>query len=227
MRGVDYRCAAIALLAAAGLGGVPARAQEDAATQGTVIVAPDRPPSELNPAGRAVTLTAPMMDGEAYLGDATITLGAEGSVSFSAARLLALLTPRLRPELGDTLSRHLAERGRLERADLEQVGVGIRYDPQTLEIELTIAAANGVMLGALIGTGTFLIFHNANLAIVIGMAMVINNIVAGLSGVLVPVGLERSGVDPAVSSAVFVTMMTDVMGFFSFLGLATLWGLGG
>ncbi len=93
--------------------------------------------------------------------------------------------------------------------------------------ELTIAAANGVMLGALIGTGTFLIFHNANLAIVIGMAMVINNIVAGLSGVLVPVGLERSGVDPAVSSAVFVTMMTDVMGFFSFLGLATLWGLGG
>lgn len=142
MRGVDYRCAAIALLAAAGLGGVPARAQEDAATQGTVIVAPDRPPSELNPAGRAVTLTAPMMDGEAYLGDATITLGAEGSVSFSAARLLALLTPRLRPELGDTLSRHLAERGRLERADLEQVGVGIRYDPQTLEIELTIAAAS-------------------------------------------------------------------------------------
>jgi magnesium transporter len=93
--------------------------------------------------------------------------------------------------------------------------------------ELAIATANGTMLGLLIGAGTFLIFHNVDLAIVIGLAMVINNLVAGLSGVLVPVGLERAGVDPAVSSAVFVTMMTDVMGFFSFLGLATLWGLGG
>ena len=93
--------------------------------------------------------------------------------------------------------------------------------------EFSIAIANGVMLALLIGAGTYLIFGRADLAIVIGLAMVINNLVAGLSGVLVPVGLERAGVDPAVSSAVFVTMMTDVMGFFSFLGLATLWGLGG
>ncbi|MDB5705608.1 MAG: magnesium transporter [Sphingomonas bacterium] len=93
--------------------------------------------------------------------------------------------------------------------------------------EFTIAAANGAMLATLIGVGTFLIFGRADLAIVIALAMVINNLIAGLSGVLVPVGLERAGVDPAVSSAVFVTMMTDVMGFFSFLGLATLWGLGG
>ena len=93
--------------------------------------------------------------------------------------------------------------------------------------EFRIAVANGAMLGVLIGVGTMLIFGNASLAIVIAMAMVINNLIAGLSGVLVPVGLERVGVDPAVSSAVFVTMMTDVMGFFSFLGLATLWGLGG
>jgi len=93
--------------------------------------------------------------------------------------------------------------------------------------EFTIAAANGVMLGFLVGLGTFIVFRNVDLAIVIALAMVINNLIAGLSGVLVPVGLERAGVDPAVSSAVFVTMMTDVMGFFFFLGLATLWGLGG
>ncbi|OYY79538.1 MAG: magnesium transporter [Sphingomonas sp. 28-62-20] len=92
--------------------------------------------------------------------------------------------------------------------------------------EFTIAAANGAMLGALIGTGTFVIFGSASLAIVIALSMIINNLVAGLAGVLVPVMLERAEVDPAVSSAVFVTMMTDVMGFFSFLGLATLWGLG-
>lgn len=92
--------------------------------------------------------------------------------------------------------------------------------------EFRIAAANGAMLGALVGSGTYLAFGNVGLAIVIAMAMVINNLVAGLAGVLVPVSLERAGVDPAVSSAVFVTTMTDVMGFLSFLGLATLWGLG-
>ena len=59
----------------------------------------------------------------------------------------------------------------------------------------------------------------------IGSAMVINNLVAGLAGIMVPVTLDRLRVDPAVSSAVFVTMATDVMGFFSFLGLAVLSGL--
>ena len=66
----------------------------------------------------------------------------------------------------------------------------------------------------------------ADLGIVICLAMIINNLIAGLAGVLVPVGLE-SAADPAVSSAVFVTTATDVMGFFSFLGLAALWGLHG
>lgn len=91
--------------------------------------------------------------------------------------------------------------------------------------EFRIAAANGIGLGALVGIGTFLVFGNGPLALVIAMAMVINNLVAGLAGVLVPVSLERAGVDPAVSSAVFVTTMTDCMGFFSFLGLAALFGL--
>jgi magnesium transporter len=55
--------------------------------------------------------------------------------------------------------------------------------------------------------------------------MLINNLVAGLAGILVPVTLDRFDIDPAVSSAVFVTTMTDMMGFFSFLGLAVLSGL--
>jgi magnesium transporter len=92
--------------------------------------------------------------------------------------------------------------------------------------EFRIALANGLSLGLLIGLGTFLIYHNSNLALVIGMAMIINNLVAGLAGVLIPLCLDRFRVDPAVSSAVFVTMATDVMGFFTFLGLASLFGLG-
>jgi magnesium transporter len=92
--------------------------------------------------------------------------------------------------------------------------------------EFRIALANGFALGILIGTGTALLFGYPKLGLVIGAAMVINNLVAGLAGILVPVTLDRSRIDPAVSSAVFVTMATDVMGFLSFLGLAALAGLG-
>ena len=91
--------------------------------------------------------------------------------------------------------------------------------------ELRIATSNGVMLGALIGIGTYLVFGRTDLSVVIAIAMVINNVAAGLGGVLVPVTLDKFNVDPAVSSAVFVTTLTDTMGFFSFLGLAALWGL--
>jgi magnesium transporter len=91
--------------------------------------------------------------------------------------------------------------------------------------EFAIATANGVSLGALIGTGVAVLFHNPLLGAVIASAMLINNLVAGSAGILVPVTLEKLRVDPAVSSAVFVTMATDVMGFFSFLGLAVLAGL--
>ena len=92
--------------------------------------------------------------------------------------------------------------------------------------ELTIALANGVSLGVLIGIGVTLIFGNPLLGAVMGAAMVINNLAAGLGGIFVPVTLDRVRIDPAVSSAVFVTTITDVTGFFSFLGLAALVGLG-
>jgi magnesium transporter len=91
--------------------------------------------------------------------------------------------------------------------------------------EVFIASANGLALGALIGTGVALVFGIPLLGVVIALAMLINNLVAGTAGILVPVILDRLRIDPAVSSAVFVTMATDVMGFFSFLGLAVLAGL--
>jgi len=88
--------------------------------------------------------------------------------------------------------------------------------------EFRIAFVNGLALGSLLGVAVALWYHMPDLGLVIALAMVINNLIAGLAGILVPVALDRLNVDPAVSSAVFVTMMTDVMGFFSFLGLATL-----
>ena len=93
--------------------------------------------------------------------------------------------------------------------------------------EFQIALCNGCALGLVGAVGSYVILGNLQLSIVFAIAMVINSIVAGLVGVIVPVALDKANVDPAVSSAVFVTTATDVMGFFSFLGLASLWGLGG
>lgn len=92
--------------------------------------------------------------------------------------------------------------------------------------EFRIAAANGSSLGLLIGLGSFAFWHSVPLALVFGAAILINNLVAGAAGVLVPITLDRLKIDPATSSAVFVTTCTDCMGFFSFLGLAQLAGIG-
>ena len=91
--------------------------------------------------------------------------------------------------------------------------------------ELWIALANGIGLGALMAVVCQLIYHDTGLTLVLFAAMVINSVNAGLSGILIPLALERFRVDPAVTSTVFVTTMTDVIGFFSFLGLATLFHL--
>ncbi|MEO9462609.1 MAG: magnesium transporter [Marinomonas sp.] len=92
--------------------------------------------------------------------------------------------------------------------------------------ELRVAVLNGVTVAVLIGIAAGLIFEPL-MGVVIAAAMVINIIVSGLAGVLVPVIFERLDQDPAVASSVFVTMITDSMGFFAFLGLAVASGLVG
>ncbi len=86
--------------------------------------------------------------------------------------------------------------------------------------ELLIGTINGVLFAVLAGGVTWLWFESMPLGIVIAAAMVINMAVAGLSGTLIPLGLEKVGVDPAIASSVFLTTVTDVIGFFAFLGLA-------
>ena len=92
--------------------------------------------------------------------------------------------------------------------------------------EFRVAVLNGATIAVLVGIATALIF-TPMLGVVIALAMVINVVVAGLAGVLVPVIFERLKQDPAVASSVFVTMITDSMGFFAFLGLAVAFGLVG
>jgi len=96
---------------------------------------------------------------------------------------------------------------------------------RTIKREISLALLNGGTIAVLIGIGAGLVFSSPQLGLVIASAMLINIFVAGLAGVLVPVILERLEQDPAVASSVFVTMITDSMGFFAFLGLAVLSGL--
>jgi magnesium transporter len=91
---------------------------------------------------------------------------------------------------------------------------------RTVLREAAVGLLNGVCMATLVGLVVSLYFGNWVLGSVIASAMVINLIVAAFAGVLVPLGLSRSGVDPAVASSVFVTTITDVVGFFAFLGLA-------
>lgn len=88
--------------------------------------------------------------------------------------------------------------------------------------EFMAAAFNGLLIGAGVGLIALFWFADIGLALVIAIAMFGTFLWAGLSGILVPLGLKRLGADPAVASSVFVLTLTDVMAFFSFLGLATI-----
>ena len=89
--------------------------------------------------------------------------------------------------------------------------------------EALVGLVNGVFFAVVMGVVTVVWFGLPLLGVVIALAMIINLVVAGLAGVLVPIGLERLGVDPALASGAFVTTVTDVVGFLAFLGLASLW----
>lgn len=91
--------------------------------------------------------------------------------------------------------------------------------------EMRVALAIGATIAILAGLGAWLWFHNPMLGGVIAVAILINILIAGLSGVAIPVLLDRLDQDPAVSSSIFVTMITDSMGFLAFLGLAVASGL--
>ena len=85
--------------------------------------------------------------------------------------------------------------------------------------EFFIGILNGVIFAIITGLIVQLWFKEINLSILISVSMILNMIVAGLFGILVPVSLKKFNIDPAIASSVFVTTITDVIGFLSFLGI--------
>lgn len=89
--------------------------------------------------------------------------------------------------------------------------------------EILVGAVNGLAFAVIMGIVGLVWFGSPMIGVVIAVAMVVNMVVAGLAGVAVPVVLERLNIDPALASGAFVTTVTDVVGFFAFLGLAAAW----
>jgi magnesium transporter len=87
--------------------------------------------------------------------------------------------------------------------------------------EVRVAALNGIVLGTVLALIVWAWFGDWQLSLVIASALTLNLLFAASAGVLVPLGLKRAGFDPALASGIFLTTVTDVMGFFTFLGLAT------
>ena len=85
--------------------------------------------------------------------------------------------------------------------------------------EFVIGILNGIIFAIITGIIVQLWFREVNLTIIIAVSMILNMIVAGLFGILVPVSLKKFNIDPAIASSVFVTTITDVIGFLSFLGI--------
>ncbi len=94
---------------------------------------------------------------------------------------------------------------------------------RTIRREIMVGLLNGVFFAVLIGFISAFLFSNQSLGLIIGVAMIVNMLCAALAGILIPIGLDKLDIDPAIASSVFVTTVTDVVGFFAFLGLAGWW----
>lgn len=140
----------------------------------------------------------------------------EGSIMRLAA--LAVLMPIVASMGGNAGTQALAVAVRaIASRDLTESNA-----PRYILREAMTAMANGLLLAVLLSAVVWFWFTDGGLSLAIGLAIMINFACAGLAGILVPMSLRRFGADPAVSSSVFVTFVTDIVGFMSFLGLATL-----
>jgi magnesium transporter len=132
---------------------------------------------------------------------------------------LAVLAPIVASQGGNAATQTMTVAVRA-LATGELTGLSIR---KFVTRELMVSFLNGAAFALITGVIAGFWFANAGLGVVIGLAMIANLFAAALAGAVIPIGLDRMKIDPAVSSGTFVTTVTDVVGFFAFLGIATLW----
>jgi magnesium transporter len=151
----------------------------------------------------------------AFLAAAVVGIFENTIAQFTA---LAILLPVVAGQSGNTGAQALA----VIMRGLALREIRIRHWQRVLRKEMLAGALNGLAIALVTGLGVLVWSRSAGLAAVIGAAMVISMILAGLAGAAIPLVLTRLGQDPAQSASIILTTVTDVVGFFSFLGLATL-----
>jgi magnesium transporter len=195
-----------------------ATARQDAAADMQAMVGVSRAERALSPVGFAVRKRLPWLEINlvtAFLAAAVVGLF-EGTIARFTA--LAVLLPVVAGQSGNTGAQALAVTMRGLAMREIRIGQWVRVARK----EASVALLNGVAVSLTTSAGVFVWSRSAGLSLVIGVSMVLSMIAAGLAGVLVPVTLTRLGQDPAQSSSIILTTVTDVVGFASFLGIATL-----
>ena len=131
---------------------------------------------------------------------------------------LAVLLPVVAGQSGNTGAQALA----VTMRGLALKEISIRQWKAVVFKEMWVGFLNGIAVALTTATGVYFWSHSVGLAMVIGISMVISMVLAGLAGACVPIVLTRLGQDPATASSIVLTTVTDVAGFFSFLGIATM-----
>jgi len=151
----------------------------------------------------------------AFLAAAVVGLF-EGTIAKVTA--LAVLLPVVAGQSGNAGAQALAVTMRA----LVLREISLRHWPRVLAKEAAAGLLNGLAVAATTALGVYLWSRSPGLVMVISMSMVISMVAASIAGAMVPVLLHRFGQDPATASSIILTTVTDVVGFFSFLGIATL-----
>lgn len=140
----------------------------------------------------------------------------EGTIAKFTA--LAVLLPVVAGESGNAGAQALVVtiRGLVLRE------ISLRHWSMVVFKEMNVGLMNGFAVAATTALGVYIWSRSVGLVLVIAAAMVISMVAAGFAGALVPIMLQRFGQEPAQSSSIILTTVTDVVGFFSFLGIATL-----
>jgi len=183
-----------------------------------LMVGASRDERALSPPGFAVARRLPWLQINlltAFLAAAVVGLF-EGTIARFTA--LAVLLPVVAGQSGNAGAQALAVTMRA----LALREVTVRHWPRIVGKEAIVGIANGVAVAATTALGVYLWSRSLGLVLVCALAMVISMLAAGLAGALVPVLLRRFGQDPALASSIILTTVTDVVGFASFLGIATL-----
>lgn len=192
--------------------------REISSTDMLTMVGASRDERVLSPIGFVISKRLPWLSINlltAFLAASVVGLFESVIAQFTA---LAVLLPVVAGQSGNTGAQALAVT--MRGLALREIGTS-----QWLKVarkEVTVGFVNGVSIALMTAMGVFIWSSSIGLALVIGSSMVIAMVAAGVSGVMIPVLLASLGQDPAQSSSIILTTVTDVVGFFAFLGIATL-----